>query len=106
MTFPINFFGLSTHEVLTLDQGRGDCGRNWNIEDFAGPTILLNILKPQLGFAPSYLYPEHLKLLYSRFREANPAGARIGLGDRFFDEGLMQDVKEDGAEDESESFFN
>ena len=109
MSFPINLFGLTTLEVLTVDQGRGDFWEGWSIDSFSGPTILLNVLRPRLAFEPRYLYPEHLRLLYSRFGDANPAGTEIGAGDQFFGKGLAHDlnsVREEEVAADSQSFVN
>lgn len=71
-------YGRDTLELIHLDQGRGDDWINWGVDQFGGPVILLNLLSPGKHFKIVYLYPEHLKNLYSRFAEANPSGVEIG----------------------------
>ncbi|MFM9923124.1 hypothetical protein VLK31_09055 [Variovorax sp. H27-G14] len=71
-------YGRDTSELIHLDQGRGADWMDWSVEQFGGPVILLYLLRPGEKFKISYLYSEHLKLLYSRFAEANPLGVEIG----------------------------
>ncbi|MET3494694.1 hypothetical protein [Variovorax boronicumulans] len=71
-------YGRDTLELIYLDQGRGDDWMDWSAERFGGPVMLLNLLSPGEDSKIVYLYPEHLKKLYSRFAGANPSGVEIG----------------------------
>lgn len=75
-----DMFGLDTLEIIDIGDGRSKLP----IELCEGPKVWHSAL----GGASDkllYLYPEHLKLLYDRFRKANPKGVIFGI-DGSFDE--------------------
>lgn len=78
MSIDINLFGRDTFEVISLDQARGDFWLNWQLLQFGGPNVLLNILDEGEKFKVLNLYPEHLSLLYARFKKMNPSGVEVG----------------------------
>jgi hypothetical protein len=78
MSNEYSLFGCDTLEVINLDSGRGDFWIEWSLEQFAGPTVLLNLLDVNKKFKVLYIYPKHLKMLYLRFKDANPSGVETG----------------------------
>ena len=71
-------FGRDTLETLDLSDG----DRAMPLKSRPGPKVHSG----DLGGDPDkllYLYPEHLALLYSRFRDANPKGVVYGPEDSF-----------------------
>jgi hypothetical protein len=98
-----NMLGLDTLERITIGEGGGDLP----LELREGPKVW----HCDLGGNSDkllYLYPSHLKLLYERFKEANPKGVVSGAGD-FFDAyappGLAAE-KLDKLEEEGKIFVN
>lgn len=68
-----NMLGLDTLEIIGIDYGRGEYFDSLPFEMRAGPKVWLW----NLGVGSHkivYLYPEQLKLLYERFKAANPKG--------------------------------
>lgn len=75
-----NMLGLDTLELIGVDYGRGKSFENLPFEMRPGPKIWLC----DLGIKSDkllYLYPEHLNLLYERFKAANPKGVVFGPDD-------------------------
>jgi hypothetical protein len=76
--------GLNTSERIGIDYGGGKDFENAPFEGHPGPKIWLSDLGEESDKI-LYLYPEHLKLLYERFKAANPKGVIFGAQD-FFDD--------------------
>ena len=75
----LKIFGIDTLETITIDD---DGRRTPPLETCGGPKIWLC----DLGVSSEkllYLYPEHLKLLYERFKAANPKGVILGPENSF-----------------------
>lgn len=68
-----NMLGLDTLEMISIDYGKGEAFENLPFELRPGPTIDPADFGKR-SFKMLFLYPEHLSLLYRRFKEANPKG--------------------------------
>lgn len=79
-----NMLGLDTLERIGVDYGRGDAFDNLPFELRCGPKVSPYYLGKKSD-KTLYLYPEHLKLLYDRFKAANPRGVILVAGDGFDD---------------------
>lgn len=75
-----NLVGLDTFEILGVGDGRGKEFDVMPLEQREGPKVSSYYFGDRPGHT-LYLYPEQLKLLYDRFREANPTGVVSGTGD-------------------------
>ena len=75
----LNMFGRDTFEIVTIDD---DGRRVPPLETCGGPKIWSSDLGAS-SHKLLYLYPEHLKLLYDRFKAANPKGVVIGPENSF-----------------------
>ena len=80
-----NMLGLNTLETIGVDYGRGDAFQALPFELRAGPKICSGDVGG-VGSKILFLYPEHLKLLYDRFKVANPKGLVFGRSDSSFNE--------------------
>ncbi len=73
-----DMLGLDTLETIDVGEGRSELP----LEMRAGPKVW----HCELGGDSNklfYLYPEHLKLLYDRFKQANPKGVVFGPENSF-----------------------
>jgi hypothetical protein len=68
-----NMLGLDTLEMISVDYGKGEAFENLPFELRPGPTIDPTDFGKR-PFKMLFLYPEHLDLLYRRFKQANPKG--------------------------------
>ncbi len=80
MLYTINLLGLDTYEVFPVGQARAASVLDWPIEKYPGPTIHYRVMGENTDRI-LYLYPQHLKLLYNRFKLANPTGIEKGWDD-------------------------
>jgi len=70
-------FGKDTLKTIDVSYG-GPYRSKWNLEQHPGPEVRPCYLLGQQGTGPFYyLYPEHLELLYERFRRDNPSGVEL-----------------------------
>jgi hypothetical protein len=72
-------FGLMGMDVLKfLEVGHGQLYmERWQLEQHPGPWVMMSALGGS-RLVSRYLQPQHLQLLYDRFRQANPSGVRFG----------------------------
>jgi hypothetical protein len=76
---PLDMFGLDTLEAISISE---DWRAKLPLEFYAGPKIWPSYLGKDSD-KTLFLYPEHLKLLYERFRIANPKGVVFGPANSF-----------------------
>jgi hypothetical protein len=72
-----NLFGKDTFELISVSHGTRYRER-WTLEQHPGPKVMRQ-LPGGSGRTALYLYPQHLKLLYARFKQANPTGACVEM---------------------------
>jgi len=74
-----NLFGKDTYELLSIGHGVRYM-ESWPLEAHSGPTLWLSLLG---GGSRKIVYLPHdlLKLLYERFKAANPSGTSIDIND-------------------------
>ena len=87
--------GLDTLETITMAKTMGGWPCPSNVAEdqrFGRPHSV------EAGGKTLYLYPEHLKLLYERFKDANPKGVVLGP-ENSFDEYALPGLTEKELED-------